>query len=441
MKLLKYLMPAVLLTTCILSLSAEAPPRGVRREVRERDYQAVQEFVNSKRTIPLEQKDCNLTISGDVRFDWASVVERVDGFKLRGKNGLARQNPQTGLVVISDDPDAGFPFSTNEFDIVFNLYLDYVCDRSWAVAWLQFDNFAGIEFGIRPCSQDPEGMFGSGTCDHICLRKAYIGYNLCADGCTRFDIELGRRPLYNVFDSRVQFQNRFDGILFRYAHNFGCWGDLYWNTGLFVVDERVNHYAYVTEMGLLNPCDYGFDIKYSFIDWRSWLTQGRNRCLTNDPIGADFRVSQITLHYNTVTEYLCQPLKLYGAFLINHDAKGIPLTLGKKENLAWYAGILIGEVCRAGDWAFDVNYQYVEAQAIPSSDVSGIGDRANVLRQTFTSDGRGFTNYKGWHFEALYALTDNLSIDAILEFLTQIDRNIGGSHSYSKFEIEAIYAF
>lgn len=439
MKFLKYLTILVAVGASFTNpLNAEA---GVKREIRERDFQAVQEFVNSKRTIPMSEKDTQLTISGDIRFGWASVTERVNCQRLRGGSGVARQVEGTDTIIRSTDRTAGIPYSNNEFEVELNLYFDYVCDRSWGVAWLQFDNYAGLERGGKPCTLDPQGLYGSGTCEQICLKKAYMGYNICADGCSRFDIELGRRPLYNVFDSRVQFQSRFDGILFRYARNFGCYGDFYWNTGLFVIDERINHYGYVSELGILNYCGYGVDLKYSFIDWRSWLSDDTNRCGTKHPAGADYQISQITAHYNFMTDCLCTPVKIYGAFLYNHAARKREITDENKDNIAWYLGFIAGRVCREGDWAFDANYQVVEAQAIPDRDVSGIGDRSNVLRETFTADGRGFTNYRGWRFEALYALTDNLTIDAILEFLRQDRRAAGGKHDYSKFEVQAIYAF
>lgn len=442
MKFLRCILPlAAIVIGLSTEISAAALDRGVRRDIRERDFEAVQEFVNSKRTIPLEEKDCNLSISGDIRFDWASVNEKVSCDKLRGGNGVAKQNESTGVVTISDSFSDGVPFSTNEFDVELNLYFDYICDRSWGVAWLQFDNFAGLENNIKNCTTDPQAMFGSGSCDHICLKKAYMGYNLCADGCARFDIELGRRPFYNVFDSRIQFQSRFDGICFRYARNFGCWGDFYSNSGLFVVDERANHYGYITEFGLLNICDYGIDLKYSFIDWKSLISHDRNRCGTKDPTGIDYRISQLTAHFNFMTDCICLPVKIYGAILCNHAAKKIARTDQNKDNLGYYIGFIAGEVCREGDYAFDANYQVVEAQAIPDQDVSGIGDRSNVLRETFTADFRGFTNYRGFRFEALYALTDNLSIDAILEFLRHDRRQVNGKHDYSKFEIQAIYAF
>ncbi len=54
---------------------------------------------------------------------------------------------------------------------------------------------------------------------------------------------------------------------------------------------------------------------------------------------------------------------------------------------------------------------------------------------------RSCVNYRGWRFEGLYALTDNLTIDTKLEFSRALKKSIGGPHHYSNFEIEAIYAF
>jgi hypothetical protein len=54
---------------------------------------------------------------------------------------------------------------------------------------------------------------------------------------------------------------------------------------------------------------------------------------------------------------------------------------------------------------------------------------------------RGNTNYEGWKVEGLYAITDNLTLDTIYEKSRAYDSDIGGRHKYSKFELEAIYAF
>jgi len=101
----------------------------------------------------------------------------------------------------------------------------------------------------------------------------------------------------------------------------------------------------------------------------------------------------------------------------------------------------VGEVLKEGDWSFEIQYQYVQAFSIPDKDVSGIG-RGNVHKDSITGPAaRGNTNYKGWRFEGLCAITDDLTVDSILEFSQDVDPSIGGSHHYSKFEIETIYAF
>jgi hypothetical protein len=105
-------------------------------------------------------------------------------------------------------------------------------------------------------------------------------------------------------------------------------------------------------------------------------------------------------------------------------------------------GALVGEVVKEGDWSFEIRYEYVQAFAMPDEDCSGICN-GNVRNTSITQRGtsRGNTNYKGWRFEGLYALTDNITLDSQLEWSHVVDGHIGGSHDYSKFELEAIYAF
>ena len=54
---------------------------------------------------------------------------------------------------------------------------------------------------------------------------------------------------------------------------------------------------------------------------------------------------------------------------------------------------------------------------------------------------RGNANYKGWRVEALYALTDNLTLNTCIEASREISRSLGGRHRHSMFHLEAIYAF
>lgn len=409
-------------------------------ELDERDFQAVTEYINTKRTIELEEKACNLVISGDIRAEWSFYTESQNGKALRGRG----KRNCLGLLM-----------SRNDFDIDLNLYFDYKCERAWGVAHLEFDNTAGVESSrkgcgevtgeYRPCNPiDPWTSFGSGECGSLCLRKAYMGYNICADGDSRLDFEIGRRRLYDVFDSRIQFLARFDGMILRYATQWED-TDLYWNLGGFLVDERANHFAWVTELGAINLMDWGLDLKYSYIDWEK---EGQNRCEKRHADGWLFKNMQWTAAYHFYPDFFCSEGKFYGAFLWNAAARRFPYFDNELANIGWYAGILIGEVAEEGDWSIDANYQYVQAQAIPEADVSGIG-KGNLLNQTMTMAkpysnpfyARGNANYKGFRIEGLYALTDNLSIDAQFQHSVPVNKNIGGSFKYSKFKIEAIYAF
>lgn len=453
MQFLRYLLPVVailgLASTTAFALDADAESR-VDRELNERDWDALREYLKNRRILESDDKEDNLIITGDVRTEWRNMVERQDGVNLRGGRNVNRN---------------GVPISRNDFDIEFNLRFDYTCNRAWAVAHLQFDNSAGIDPADCECGEsfevlkkkhkkaliNPWNAGGSGHCDDLCLKRAYIGYNIYSDACTRFDVELGRRKLYDIFDSKSQFLSRFDGLLFRVTGSWECVADWYWKLGGFLVDEKVNYFAWATEVGLLDIFDSGFDVKYSYIDW---VKNGRNRCGTRSPLGTLFRVSQWTAYYHFNPDIIHQPAYIYGAFLYNHAAEKTILTFHKKENIAWYAGFRIGDVDKEGDWAFEVMYQYVEAQAVPDFDVSGI-DRGNVLDDCFTSavfipteDGgflvfprRGNTNFKGWRFEGLYALTDNLMLNPQLEWDNPVDTDIGGRHYFSKFELEVIYAF
>lgn len=392
------------------------------QQLNERDWIVLVDYLRTKRYKDMMERYSNLTISGDVHTEWRHMNEKLNSRRLRGGGA---------------EDDKGIPISRNDFDIELKLRLDYVKERAWAVAQLEFDNSAGVRGGRRDCKKDPEGWHGSGFCGDICLKMAYIGYNVFHNDCTRFDVELGRRPLYKVFDSNIEFLSQFDGILLKYTNHWERYGDWNIKLGGFVVDEKVNHFAWVTELAILNIANAGFDFKYSFIDWNK---RGRNRCGKRDPKGFDFRVSQWLLYYHLRPEILRTPAYVRGAVLYNHEARKRDATDNKIEGLGWYVGLTVGEVLRKGDWAFNVQYQYVEAQAVPDGDSSGIG-LGNVLGETFTADGRGNTNFKGWRLEGLYLLTDNIALDAIVEWSHQLDRSIGGKHSYSKFELEAIYAF
>lgn len=436
-------------------------------ELNEKDVRAVREFIQTKRDIPLEKKLTKMYITGDVRAEWRHLNETGRKGKIEGDNEILRGENATDY--------ADLPVSRNDFDAEFNLYFEYKTDRSWASAQLQFDNSMGVFDNNKKCpgegdnspqgirdkmsngkdTPDPHGWHGSGKCDKICLKKAYWGYNLYNACDSRIDIEVGRRRLYAYFDSDIQFLSQFDGIALKISDKIDWASSTYLNIAGFVVNERINHLAFAAESGLLDIADTGFDLKYSFIHWRK---NGRCQCPNKkkggwfrDPEAFRFLISQVSAYYHLNPDYFCgKEAFIYAGYLYNHDQKFFRLARehgsskpGPKVhggNTGWYAGIAIGEVKKENDWAFDASYQYVGAVAVPDGDSRGIG-RGNVLDESLTSIERGNTNFKGWTFDFTYAITNELSVNTVLEWTKAADERIGGKHTYSKFELETIYAF
>lgn len=498
MKLLKYLVPFLVIGLTTVKLSAQTIGQDTvfGRELNTRDDQPLREFVESKENIDVKDKSKNLEISGDVRFEWRSIQEKgvvlffdphSDSYYSEDEEGEHSFSREYRYLRGGDHVNAsGVPISTNDFDVEFNLKIKYTFKDAWAKAHLQFDNPAGIRgrnpcFGVFPVFNE-EGsevvetiprnsrfaLKGSGEGLFLSLKRAYLGYNIYADGRHRLDIEIGRQKLDDIFESEIEFTARFDGVLLRFASAVEEVFDWYITAGAFVIDENVNHFGWATEIGFLDIYETGVDVKYNIIDWRK---RGKNRCFVLNPLGAEYLNSQVTLTYTFSRTICCKeiPFEFYGGFLINHAAKKTVFTHWRKKNLGWYTGLYIGNVDKKGDWSLDIEYVGVQAQAVPEYDVGSIG-RGNILDENLfdivnnpafnsLSSGsfseissyspyivgyfprRGNTNFVGWRFEFLYAITDNFSIDLIYEFSNEEDRRIGGPHRYRDFEIEAIYAF
>ena len=452
MKLFRYLLPV--LAGCVLTTNPlvaqgmfDAPNFDPAVGADERDIQAIEDFLESKRAIFLEEETCNLSISGDVRFEWQYLHEKANARKIRDEGSY---------FLYSDDCRR---HGENAFDVEVNLYLDYSTECTWAKVQIEWDNDAGAFSCCRPRdvakvrNGDYNGVYtgddrvdcASGTCNKVCVEQAYFGYNLLEDGCCRLDVEIGRRKFYHVFESRVQFNNRFDGILAKYSNCFECVGDFYVYGGFFIIDEVMNHYGYVVEVGLLDVMDCGLDLRYSFIDWKKG---GDRRCTHNDINKEklckrmyDHQNSQISFAYRPCCEWFCMSPEFYGGFVFNHAAHRYSYTNNEKENIAFYLGVHMGTLECAGDWSIDVMYQWVEAQAIQECDMSGIG-RGNAPKICFHSDTRfGAGNFHGFLIETGYALTDNLTSVLEFEWSEELEKAIGGTHKFYKLELEFIYAF
>ena len=447
MKFWKYLLPCAM-AACSFSASMQAAPAvqplddySTTKEERETDLRALTDFVKSKGQVSLQEKTGAMMLSGDVRTEWDYMHATTNGKRQRGK-GTSR------LFMPGIYPEGTFhePFSRNEFNIEANLIFDYRADRTWAKIQLQFDNPAGIrEQPIDVADLDKHErhkfknvMWGSGILSNIALRKAYMGYNVAEMGTSRFDVEIGRRRLIDVFDSKVEFHNIYDGITLKYANSLEGISDFQVKLAGFVVDYTVNHYGWVGELDFLNIADEGFDFKYSFINWNK---NGVNRLNHHHAHGNRFNVSQFLLAYNLSPDLLHYKTQVYGAFLFNSAAKSSRFTHHKKADRAWYAGLRMGEVRKQNDWAFDANYQWVQANVIPDSDLSGIGRDNPRGIPFYRMKSEGFGNYKGYEFNGLYAITDNLTVNAIFQRVHQESRRIGGKHRSYMFELAAIYAF
>lgn len=446
MRFYKYLFLTLAAISFTSSLIAVDERSAHDEELNERDLQALRDFLRQKRHEAVEENpEDPLTITGDVRTEWRHMNEKIGHALQRG-----------GRAVDCD----GTPLSRNDFDIEANLLMIYNADRTWATMHLQFDNAAGIDDTDCFCSADGidycscNRFHGSGDGRNLNLKRAFMGYNVWSCGDNQFDVELGRRRLYDVLDSEIQFLNRCDGLLLKFSGTNENWGDYYAKLLGFVVDERVNHFAWATELGFLNIHNSGFDLKYSFIDWSK---RGHNRCFQHNPRGQRYRNSQVTASYHLDEQILCRPMEIFGAVVYNHSGNQVETStcfadecascdggvncvpihgFHKNKNFAWYAGFLIGDVEKEGDWSFEFQYQWVQENAISFDDEAGIclGD--------FLAEccGHGPTpGYKGWLIDILYAFTDDLTVDMTIESARK--NQPGPHHTYSKFELEAIYAF
>lgn len=443
MKLLRYLLPLAM-ATCGFAATLTAGDYSTITEERERDPSAVADYLKSKRAVTLAEKGGNLGISGEVDAEWDHIKTHSDGKRLRGSG--SQKHVRSAPFI---------PWATNEFSVEVNLMFDYRTDKTWAAIQFQFDNPAGIKkianedkhFGLNAKPRlkhvkERNVLFGSGVLDNIVMRKAYMGLNVLDHGTSRLDIEVGRRRGYDVFDSKVQFENYMDGLLLKYANSFEGVFDLTAKAEAFVVDYRVNQFGYVGEIGFLNIADAGFDLKYSIIDWDTH--KGKNRWGHKHARGSEFITSQYTAAYHISPDMIRFPTTIYGAFLHNSRARHNHFSHHEKAANAWYAGAKVGEVRKKGDWSVEADYQWVQAQAMPESDVSGIGrDNPNKISFYDSRDGRsgGWANYKGWEVDGFYALTDNLTLNAYYDHIREVNHKIGGKYRSWTFTLAAIYAF
>ncbi len=398
-----------------LASAAFADTVETGRDLEDTDIRALKEWIDTKRQISLKEVGGDLSLSGEVRTEFQATRETKNGNSLRGSG--------TGQL------------PKQAFDVEFNLMLDYRTERTWAAIKLEFDDDAGIF---------------NGTLDHITLERCYWGVRTLDGDDYTLDIEVGRRSLTTIFDSRVQFGSFFDGILFRYDHAFEKVGDFYLHIGPFVINERNNHFGYIGEAGLLNIAGTGFYTKFSLIDWD---TKSYNKKEIDDRF--HFIISQLTAGYRFRIERIKKIGLFYSAFLWNFAAKRLDISDDTRANWSVYFGLSIGQLLKQWDWAFDINYQVVAAQAIPDFDISGNGfgnaDRSGFYTKKIVPIGGegpstpktagGQTNYRGFAIRFDLLLTDKLDMQhSYIQSIT-LDSDIGPFRRYKQYELEFIYSW
>jgi hypothetical protein len=399
----------------------------------ETDMEALRRWLQDKRLVSLKELGGDLSISGEVRSEMKYTNEKL---KAQGPGQEFIQ--QRGMNGATGKP-------TLAWDVEFNLMMDYHTDRTWASMKVEFDNVMGTR---------------NGTTDSIKLEKAWLGARLIETDTFTWDAEIGRRYLSNVFDSKLQFGSVFDGALFRFSKAFDEIGDFYVNIGGFAINTKANHYGEAMEIGALKIANSPINMRYSIINWYKHYSQGD--LSNNDPLNEGltyaqpwkYLVNQYTLFYQIYPEWFGKKLfKIYAAGLWNPIAKKIEQTNGRKANFGLYAGISLGIVKKAGDWAIDANYQWAQAQVAPTVDCSGIsrGNAAGAGFLTTNQNGSGqittFKNafskfgYQGFDLDALYAFTSNLTVQQHFAWSWSLDKSIGPDDITKQYEIEFIYAF
>lgn len=410
-----------LMATCALSSHSFASTieNSEDRDLDQKDINAVREWINTKRQVTVRELGGALSLSGEVRTEFQSTAEILDGIKQRGHGG----------AVLKDH----HPLPTNTFDIQVNIMLDYRTENSWCAIKLEFDNDAGIF---------------SGTLNKMKVARAYWGARVIQGKTYTFIVELGRRKMSTIVDSKLEFSNFFDGAWFRYEQSLDAIGDLYAHAGVFIINENKNQFGYLGELGILNIADTGFYTKYSLIDWD---TKDQHNKVDNQRF--DFIVSQVILGYKYLPKKLKKVVQIYLAGLWNHEARKLPISNYKRANWGGYLGFSIGELRKKGDWAFDINYQVLAAQCIPDFDVNGIGFGNAADTGFYTSnirgggtfntrkDAGGNVNYRGFQMTLDYLLTNQLNIQQSWQQSITLDDSIGPFHRYKQYEIEFIYGF
>ncbi len=426
MKLFKGLLLAVALVASSTVAYAGADYNQNLFSPDDRDTKALTQLIRDKEGKCLKEKIANFDIGGDTRLSYKKIVEKINGAKQRGSGSTTIPSPGNSKY-------AGGIAPTQLFAVDLHLLFDYRADGGYMSSKLGFENQGGVF---------------SGSHGDIKLERALVGFNILEEGTERLYFELGREKMGNIFESTLQFDGVFDGILLGYNTSFEGAGDLFVHGGAFIINSNVSHFGWIGEVGMEHIMDTGLYAQYSLINWLKRGVTGDVTSKGPPTIAAvknnrqyEFTVSQIVTGYDFNPEMLGIPSRIYGSWLINTAAKKSAATNSLKANTGWSFGLGVGGIEKANDWALDVNYQYLGAQAVPDFDVAGIG-RGNVNKKNLYDGGkRGDANFKGWEVVGLFALTNNLNMKGKYQSSNAAKESIGGKVSFKQVELGLIYIF
>lgn len=334
-----------------------------------------------------------------------------------------------------------------------NLYLYYNAPRTIAQLRLKFDNSMGII---------------GGTTNKISTPQAFWGYEVLKIPDLSVKFGLGRRSLGEMLESDVAYGARMDGGYLRLSTYTWKFSDLSLDFIASLVDINTTQIAYFGQFSMENIMSTGLYFRYSIGDWfksgQTRITNGDGDPVTvggiskmrNNPQNA-YITSQVLVGYSMAPWKINIPVRLYGAFLMNHKASPQPFLNNKKENTAWYVGARIGSGKKPKSFSIECSYEFVRAQAIQQLDVSGIGNgnkRDNSfygpLYDDFTgaeiaaitsANANGNTNFKGVKVGVLYRFTKEMSAKIIYSTSKRANANIGPDRHFNKFDVQMIYAF
>lgn len=376
-------------------------------DMSEEDLLAFNSFLEEKHLVSVKKEKGDLSIGGEVRVEYQNNNHKVAGAQ-----------------------PAGAP-PIHDYDVEINLLLDYKSDRMWGNIKLEFDNTMGAESGID---------------NKLRLEKAYFGSRLIQHPSHTLDAEIGRRSLGDVFTSKVLFGSRFDGLLLTFNKNFLV-GDFYAKGAAFLITTDGIRFGQVIETGLKDIGNSGLAVQYSLSNWRKnpFAAEVDNRY--------EFLISQVTLSKAFNLPFTDKKVTPYIAGIVNGAAKEKAQTAKQFAPFGYYLGVSMGQIKKMGDWRFDVNYQWMQAQSVPDFDSCGIGKGKTKTGLYTYKDNNGQdvkhtrhsavgkANFRGVRTEFLYALYDNLTLFNSFQVGKTLDNKIGPKMNYNQFEMEMIYSF